>query len=136
MCQSWVLRTQIFFLPGETATIAVRVSKLNGQIGYRLSNGLHLEGLVIHKPVVLRLHPSSFYQHLGVGGEAREGKCAVAVDLNNLLNGSGFHEGRGDALLDGEHNALGGDHTDGRRAKLDGLDRIFNLSTNWRVKFR
>ena len=117
-------------LPGETTTIAVRVAKLDGQVGDGLRDGLHLEGLVVHEPVVLRLHPGTLHQHLGVGGEAGEGERAVAVDLDDLLDGGGFHQGRGDALLHGEHDALGSHHSDGGRAKLDGLDSIFDLLTN------
>ena len=51
----------------------------------------------------------------------------MLVHLHDLLNGGGLHEGGSDALLDREHNALGGHHADGRRAELDGLDRIFDL---------
>ena len=117
-------------LPGETTTIAVRVAKLDGQVGDGLRDGLHLEGLVVHEPVVLRLHPGALHQHLGVGGEAGEGERAVAVDLDDLLDGGGFHQGRGYALLHGEHDAFGSHHSDGGRAKLDGLDSIFDLLTN------
>ena len=117
-------------IPGETATIAVRVSKLDGQVGDGLRDGLHLERLVVGEPVVLRLHSGPLHQHLGVCGEAGEGERAVLVHLDYLLDGGGLHEGGGDALLHGEHHALGGHHSDGRRAELDGLDRIFDLLTN------
>ena len=108
---------------------------MDGEVGDSLCDGLHFKRLVVHEPVVLRLHSGPLHQHLGVGSQAGEGERAVLVDLDDLLDGGWLHEGGGDALLDGEHHALGGNHSDGCRAELDGLDRIFDLLTNLSDKF-
>ena len=47
--------------------------------------------------------------------------------LNDLLDGVRFHEGRRDALLDGDDDPVGGLNPDGGRAKLDRFDGVLNL---------
>jgi hypothetical protein len=56
--------------------------------------------------------------HARVGGEAGHGAAEVAVDLHDLLDGGVDEEGRLDALLDAEDDALGGLHADGRGTEL------------------
>ena len=77
--------------------------------------------------MVLALHAGPVNQGLGVGCEAGEGACDVAVDLDDLLDASGLHEGAGNPLLDGQDHALAGLDPDGSGAELDGLDGVLNL---------
>ncbi len=47
--------------------------------------------------------------------------------FDNFLDGVRFHQGRGDPLLDGDDNSLGGLDPDSRGAQLDGLDGVLDL---------
>ena len=53
-----------------------------------------------------------------VGDEAAHGRADMRVDFHNLLNRAGLEQHRGDALLDGQNNALGGLNADGGGAEL------------------
>jgi hypothetical protein len=69
----------------------------------------------------------------------------VAVNLDNLLDRRRLEQGRRDALLDAEDDALGRGDADGCAAELDGLEGVFDLeeaafggegvdAAVWRVK--
>jgi hypothetical protein len=51
----------------------------------------------------------------------------VPVDFDDLFDGGGLEEGRGDALLDAEDDALRGGDADGSGAELDGFEGVFDL---------
>ena len=51
----------------------------------------------------------------------------MPVDLDDLLDGGGFEESGGHALLDAEDHAFAGGDADGGRAELDGLEGVLDL---------
>jgi hypothetical protein len=51
----------------------------------------------------------------------------MTVDFNNLLDGGGFEEGRRNTLLYTQDDSTTRSYTDGRRTKLDRLERVFDL---------
>ena len=57
----------------------------------------------------------------------------MAVNLDNLLDAGGLHQGAGDPLLHGQDHTLAGLDPDGGGAELDGLDGVLDLG---RVKLR
>jgi hypothetical protein len=57
----------------------------------------------------------------------------MTVDFNNLLDRGGFKEGRRNTLLYAQDDSTTCGYADGRRTKLDRLERVFNLeeATFW-----
>jgi hypothetical protein len=51
----------------------------------------------------------------------------MTVDFNNLLDGGGFEKGRRNTLLYTQDDSTTRSYTDGRRTKLDRLERVFDL---------
>jgi hypothetical protein len=51
----------------------------------------------------------------------------MTVDFNNLLDRGGFEERRRNTLLYAQDDSTPRGYTDGRRTKLDRLERVFNL---------
>ena len=52
----------------------------------------------------------------------------MTVNLDDLLDAGGLHEGTGDPLLHGQDDALASLDPDGSGAELDGLDGVLNLA--------
>lgn len=114
--------------PAHDALLAIRaLTEAQRQIADGLGAALDAEGLVVVEEVALTLDAGVLDHGAGVGLETAHGAADVAVDLDDLLDGGGFEEGGGDALLDAEDDALGGGDADGRGAELDGLEGVFDL---------
>lgn len=95
-------------------------SEPQGEVAYCLRTALHAERLSEVEGVVLALHTCMFDHGPRIGLQAGHGTADVVVDLDDLLNGRGFKEGRRNALLDTENHTFG-------RSNLIG---VFCLSGN------
>jgi hypothetical protein len=103
------------------------LTESQGEIADGLGAALNTERLVVVEGVGLAFDSGVLDHGAGIGLETGHGTANVAVDLDNLLDGGSLEEGRGNALLDTEDDTLGGGHADGRGAKLNGLERVFDL---------
>lgn len=103
------------------------LTESQGEIADGLGAALNAERLVVVEGVGLAFDSGVFDHGAGIGLETGHGTANVAVDLDNLLDGGSLEEGRGNALLDTKDDTLGGGYADGRGAKLDGLERVFDL---------
>lgn len=103
------------------------LAEAQGKVADSLGAALDTKGLVVVEGVGLALDTGMLNHGAGVGLEARHGAANVTVDLNNLLDGRGLEEGRGDTLLNTENDTLRGGDADGRGAELDGLEGVFDL---------
>lgn len=103
------------------------LAEAQGKVADGLGAALDTKRLVVVEGVGLALDTGVLNHGAGVGLEARHGAANVTVDLDNLLDGRGLEEGRGDTLLNTEDDALRGGDADGRGAKLDGLEGVFDL---------
>lgn len=103
------------------------LAESKGEVTDGLGGALDAEGLVVVEGVALALDAGVLDHGAGVGLEAGHGAANVAVNLDNLLDRRRLEEGRGDALLDAEDDALGGGDADSRGAELDGLEGVFDL---------
>ena len=79
--------------------------------------------------MVLALYAGPVNQGLGVSCEPGEGACDVAVNLDDLLDAGGLHEGTSDPLLHGQDHTLASLDPDGSGAELNGLDGVLNLAS-------
>lgn len=96
------------------------LAKPQRQITHRLRGALHLDALVVRERVVLRRDARMVDHRPCVRREPGHGAPEMRVYLHYLLDRARFEEGRLDALLDGEDDALFGAHADGRRSELQG----------------
>jgi len=103
------------------------LAEAQGQVADGLGAALDAQALVVVEGVALALDAGVLDHGAGVGLEAAHGAADVAVDLDNLLDRRGLEQGRRDALLDAEDDALGGGDADGGAAELDGLERVLDL---------
>lgn len=114
--------------PAHDSLFAVgTLAEAQGEVADGLGAALDAEGLVVVEGVALALDAGVLNHGAGVGLEARHGAADVAVDLDDLLDRRRLEQGRGDALLDAEDDALGGGDADGRGAELDSLEGVFDL---------
>lgn len=103
------------------------LAEAQGQVADGLGAALDAQSLVIVESMALAFDAGVLDHGAGISLESGHGAANVAVDLDNLLDRRGLEECRGDTLLDTENNTLRGGDTDGRGAKLDGLERVFDL---------
>ena len=103
------------------------LAEAQGQITNSLRAALDPQLLVVVERVALALHARVLNHGPRVGLQARHGAPDVPVDLDNLLDGRGFEQSRGHALLDAQDHALAGGNADGGRAELDGLEGVLDL---------
>jgi hypothetical protein len=84
------------------------LAKPQRQVAYRLRAALDAQRLVVVEGVVLALDARVLDHAAGIGLQARHGASNVAVDFDNLLDGAGLEERRGDALFYAEDYAFAG----------------------------
>ena len=103
------------------------LAKAQGQVADGLGAALDAEGLVVVEGVALALDTGVLDHGAGIGLQAGHGAANMAVNLDNLLDRRRLEQGRGDALLDSQDDALRGGDADGGGAELDGLEGVFDL---------
>jgi hypothetical protein len=113
---------------GHDGLLAIgTLAEAQGEVADGLGGALDAEGLGVVEGVRLRLDTGVLDHGAGVGLEAGHGAANVAVNLDNLLDRRRLEQGRRDALLDAEDDALGRGDADGCAAELDGLEGVFDL---------
>lgn len=114
--------------PAHDGLLAVgRLAEAQGQVADCLRARLDAQPLVVVELVALALDARVLDHGACIGLQAAHGAPDVPVDLDNLLYAVRLEERRRHALLDPQHDALAGRHADGRRAQLDGFERVLNL---------
>jgi hypothetical protein len=103
------------------------LAKAQGQVADGLGARLDAQGLVVIEGVALALDARVLDHAARIGLQPAHGAPNVPVDLDNLLDRRRLEQGRRDALLDAQDDALGRGHADGRAAELDSLERVFDL---------
>lgn len=114
--------------PAHDGLLAVgALTEAKREIADGLGAALDAERLIVVEGMALALNTGVLDHGASVGLKAGHGTADVAVDLDNLLNGRGLEEGRGDALLNTENDTFGCGDADGCGTELDGFERVFDL---------
>ena len=60
------------------------------RMGLTLSQGLHPDGLIVRKPMILRLHPGMIHERPGVGNQSAHCRANMTINLGNLFDARRF----------------------------------------------